>query len=149
MPINTFYIMSKTFNIYGEMTYNEIHHNSGSLIIPSANSAKAETKYVPVEDIPHYEIPATYFRYIKAEGKTRQQVEEIDNDLRLAASSTAGILVDTLAFHQSLGNINVIHIPTFQLYDALNQRYGLNYSYENFRKVRCLNRVITTYGRKY
>ncbi len=134
----------KIFNIYGQLTYNEISDNKNCLIIPSADTQKAETKYVSVEDVEHTDVITDYFRYIVAEGKTKQKIKEIDDDLRaVATEGKASDLVEALAYHQALGDINIVYVPTRRLYDTLNQRYGLHYNYDNFRKVRTLNPIIT------
>ena len=139
----------KIFNIYGQMTYNEISDNKNCLIIPSAETKKQETRYVPVEDVIGSEVVNDYFKYIVLEGKTPQKLKEIDDDLRAAASyGRVSMLIDTLSYHQSMGNINVLYVSSKILYDTLKERYGLRYTYENFRKARAVNRIITPFGSK-
>ena len=133
----------KVFNIYGQMTFNEISDNKNCLIIPSSDTKKAETKFVPVEDVEPTEVVNNWFQYIITEGKTPKMIRDIDNDIRAAArDSTASDLVRLLAYHQSMGNINVVYVSNKKLYDSLNEHYGLPYNYTNFGRVRSLNPII-------
>lgn len=134
----------KVFNIYGEMTYNEISGNQSSLIIvPSSSAAKRE--YVAVKDVEAEEVKSSFFRYINPTGKTREQMEDIDNDIRNVAASNSKKMVDVLAYHQAMKNINVLYVSTRDLYDELVNRYGITFSYESLRRSRSENRVITDY----
>ena len=64
------------------------------------------------------------------------KAQEVENELRSAASGSAKKLLQCIRMNEALGYIDTKNLSSQALYDELNACFGLKYTYQNFAKYR-------------
>ena len=82
------------------------------------------------------EQPQTRFALLTDLCIKEGKAQAVEAELRSAASGSAAKLVAAIRTNEALGYLDTKNMSSQALYDVLNDRFGLEYKYQNFAKYR-------------
>lgn len=125
--------------VYNYGTYNDIHDNPNSTIYTVSPDAPTEEQ-TPAEDLsssvsPESDSGNTLFCRITKAAYDKGVAQQVEDNLR-SASVSAPKLVKALRTNDALGYTDTKNLSSTDLYNLLNEHFGLSFKPRNFAKYR-------------
>lgn len=116
--------------------YIDIHDNTHCTIY--ATEAPEATQEKPSEVSSQTSVGASdsVFCLLTDQCRKEGKAQEVENELRSAAKGSASKLIATININEALGYLDTKNLSSIELYNRLNEHFGLKFKYQNFVKYR-------------
>ena len=109
----------------------QVTNNQVTVVIISPSVSDATPKALSDDD-----NSSAFFCCITEEAIRIGKAEKVENELRMAAKTSARKLIGALRTNEALNYVHTNHLSSQELFDMVNAHYGLKYGVRNFTKYR-------------